>query len=196
MQSVRTTDFDPISQSADSRYGVISVTPSLRPAQAADVDTIGALHYHSRIAAYRDFVPLAGLQALSAASLAAWWRERLVYEAETHRLTVAVDSCTGRTVGFSYVGPEEESTEGVGQLYAIHLDPTAQGRGFGRALMVDALATMRGNGWRRAVLWVLEGNAHARRFYERGGWWPDGRAREELMGSAPTRQLRYARGVV
>jgi ribosomal protein S18 acetylase RimI-like enzyme len=185
------TYFDPIRQSADSRYGAISVTFSLRLAQAADIDDIGVLHYDSRIAAYRDFVPIAGLRALSPESLAAWWRERFAYESETHRLTVAVDN--GRTVGFSYVGPEEEHTAGVGQLYAIHLDPAAQGRGFGRALMTDALATIAGKGWDRAVLWVLDGNAHARRFYERGGWRADGREREELMGASPTRQLRYAR---
>ncbi|GAA1873058.1 GNAT family N-acetyltransferase [Asanoa iriomotensis] len=166
------------------------MTFSLRLAQAVDIDDIGALHYDSRIAAYRDFVPIAGLQALSPESLAAWWRERFTYESETHRLTVAVDD--GRTVGFSYVGPEEEHTAGVGQLYAIHLDPATQGRGFGRALMADALDTMRDNRWGSAVLWVLDGNAHARRFYERGGWRPDGREREELMGAAPTRQLRYA----
>ena len=167
------------------------MTLSLRLAQAADIDAIGALHYESRMAAYRDFVPLAGLRALAPESLAAWWRERFAYESGTHRLTVAESD--GRIVGFSYVGPEEEHEAGVGQLYAIHLDPAAQGRGFGRALMTDALATIERNGWRRAVLWVLDGNAHARRFYERGGWRPDGREREELMGAAPTRQLRYAR---
>ncbi|MEV4618888.1 GNAT family N-acetyltransferase [Asanoa sp. NPDC049573] len=167
------------------------MTLSLRPAHADDIEAIGRLHYDSRIAAYREFVPMAGLRALSPELLTAWWRERFGYEADTHRLTVAVDDDT--PVGFSYVGPEEEFTPETGQLYAIHLDPAAQGRGIGRALMRDALAAMREAGWRQAVLWVLEGNAHARRFYERGGWLPDGREREELMGAAPTRQLRYSR---
>ncbi|SNS90206.1 L-amino acid N-acyltransferase YncA [Asanoa hainanensis] len=167
------------------------MTLSLRPAQAADIDAIGALHYDSRIAAYRDFVPIAGLSALSPESLTAWWRERFAYESDTHRLTVAFDD--DQLVGFSYVGPEEYHEAEVGQLYAIHLDPTAQGRGIGRALMVDALEAMSRKGWERVVLWVLEGNTHARRFYERGGWRPDGREREELMGAAPTRQLRYER---
>jgi ribosomal protein S18 acetylase RimI-like enzyme len=183
------TDFDPIRHSADSRYGAISVTLSLRPAHADDIDSIGTLHYRSRIAAYRDFVPIDGLSALSPESLSAWWRERFTYEADTHRLTVAIDD--GRTVGFSYVGPEEEHTPDLGQLYAIHLLPEAQGRGIGKALMCDAIEAMRRREWSAAVLWVLEGNAHARRFYERGGWRPDGREREEMIGTAPTRQLRY-----
>jgi len=148
------------------------------------------MHYHSRIAAYRDFVPMDGLLALSAHSLRAWWRERFTYEQDTHRLTLAFDD--DRVVGFSYVGPEEDHHAGVGQLYAIHLDPAAQGHGFGRALMRDALASMKAAGCGSAVLWVLAGNAHARGFYERGGWHADGNEREELMGAAPTRQLRYS----
>jgi hypothetical protein len=43
-----------------------------------------------------------------------------------------------------------------------------------------------------AVLWVLEGNARARRFYERGGWAADGTTRDEPMGGEMTHQLRYA----
>jgi ribosomal protein S18 acetylase RimI-like enzyme len=54
------------------------------------------------------------------------------------------------------------------------VDPDAQGRGIGRALMADALETLAARGWRHAVLWVLADNAHARRFYERGGWVDEG----------------------
>jgi GNAT superfamily N-acetyltransferase len=77
----------------------------------------------------------------------------------------------------------------VRELYAIHVDPAYLGTGVGRALMADALPRL-GD---RAVLWVLEQNARARRFYERGGWEFDGTTREEPMGGVPTRQLRYAR---
>lgn len=166
------------------------MTLSLRPAQARDIDAVGAMHYASRLAAYRDFVPLDGLRAMSAESLTAWWRERFRYESDTHRLTIALAG--DRPVGFTYVGPDEDDDR-VAQLYAIHLDPAEQGQGYGRALMRDALAAMRAAGWREAVLWVLAGNGHARRFYERGGWAPDGAEREELVGAAPTRQLRYRR---
>ena len=51
--------------------------------------------------------------------------------------------------------------------------------------MVDALDAMRAQGWRRAVLWVLRDNAHARAFYERGGWTPTGAEREEHIGTVP-----------
>jgi hypothetical protein len=59
--------------------------------------------------------------------------------------------------------------------------------------MADALATLYRRGWRRAALWVLAGNAHAQRFYRRGGWTPDGTERESDIGPVRTRQLRYVR---
>jgi ribosomal protein S18 acetylase RimI-like enzyme len=119
-----------------------------------------------------------------------WWTERWKWERDTHRLTVAVDGDRlgdgEQVVGFSYVGPSEE--DGVRELYAIHVDPGHLGGGVGKLLMVDALEHLGDH----AVLWVLEGNARARRFYERGGWRADGVTRDEEMGGEPTHQLRYA----
>jgi hypothetical protein len=42
-----------------------------------------------------------------------------------------------------------------------------------------------------STLWVLEGNAQARRFYERRGWSPDGAAREAFG----VLELRYRRAI-
>ncbi|MGI5212177.1 N-acetyltransferase family protein [Plantactinospora sp. CA-290183] len=174
------------------------MTLMLRPAVAGDLRAIGALHQRSRSAAYRDFLPAEALAAVSAETMGEYWTERWSWERDSHLLTVAERD--GRLVGFSYVGPhdpEEPDSAGpdVGELYAIHLDPAEQGRGTGRALMVDALATFRLRGWRRAVLWVLAQNTHARDFYARGGWRPDGVEREGDIGPAPTWQVRYVRPV-
>jgi GNAT superfamily N-acetyltransferase len=167
------------------------VTISLREAGAADVPAVGALHHQSRVAAYGDILPAEALSSLTAEMMSAWWVGRWPYERDSHVLTVAERD--GRLAGFSYVGPDEDGEADAGELYAIHLDPDQQGTGVGRALMIDALATLRRRGFRRGLLWVLADNAHARRFYERGGWTPDGTEREGNIGPAVTRQLRYAR---
>jgi RimJ/RimL family protein N-acetyltransferase len=44
------------------------------------------------------------------------------------------------------------------------------------------------------VLWVLEANERARRFYERGGWKADGETRVEAISGQPVPQVRYRRG--
>jgi GNAT superfamily N-acetyltransferase len=167
------------------------VTVTLRPATDHDLMAVGALHQRSRVATYSSFLPAEALAEPTGEAMGRYWVERWAWERDTHRLIVAerVDAL----VGFSYVGPDDEDDPKTGLLNAIHLDPAEQGRGVGRALMVDALDAMRDRGWSRAVLWVLRENAHARAFYERGGWTPTGAEREEHMGTAPTIQLRYAR---
>ena len=159
----------------------------LRPAGEDDLAGIGDLHYRSRASAYADIVSPAALTFGSPAALGEWWAERFKWERETHRLTVAVDG--DRLAGFTYLGVSEEP--GVAELSAIHADPAYVGRGVGRALMIDALGALPRYG-ERAVLWVLEDNTRARRFYEHGGWRADGERRVEPIGDEPVTQLRYA----
>ena len=148
---------------------------------------IGDLHHRSRASAYADIVSPEALTFGSPAAMGEWWSERWKWERETHRLTVAVDG--DRLAGFTYLGLSEEP--GVAELSAIHADPAYVGRGVGRALMIDALAALPRYG-DRAVLWVLERNVRARRFYERGGWRADGQRRVEPIGGEPVDQLRYS----
>jgi GNAT superfamily N-acetyltransferase len=145
---------------------------------------IGALHHRSRAAAYAHFLPPEALNFGSADALGEWWSERWKWEREDHRMTVAMDG--DRLVGFSYLGPDEEP--GAMLLSAIHVDPEYVGSGVGKRLMLDALEHL-GD---RALLWVLDGNDRARRFYERGGWVFDGTVRDEKMSGVVTHQLRYA----
>jgi GNAT superfamily N-acetyltransferase len=164
-------------------WGEMGVTVLLRTGNGVDCPAVGALHHRSRAAAYAHFLSPQALNFGSPEALGEWWSERWKWEHETHRLTVAVDG--DRIVGFSYLGPDEEP--GVMLLNAIHVDPSYLGGGVGKLLMLDALPHL-GD---RAVLWVLERNDRARRFYEKGGWVFDGTTRDESMGGENTHQLRY-----
>lgn len=172
------------------------MTLTLRPAVAGDLRAVGALHQRSRVAAYSPFLPPEALVLPTAGMLGEYWVQRWSYERDDHLMTVAERD--GRLVGFTYLGPD--ARDGVPDadtavLHAIHLEPTERGRGTGRALMGTALASMRSLGRRRATLWVLRDNTPARRFYARGGWAPDGRARAEPFGPLLVAQLRYARAL-
>ena len=161
----------------------------IRPAAAADLVAVGELHHRSRRSAYAHLVPVELLDTVPAAATAQWWVERWAYEQETHRLFTAWAG--DRLAGFTYVGPGEEP--GTSELYAIHVDPELVGSGVGRRLMETAEAALVELGAPRAVLWVLSGNARARRFYQRAGWAPDGGKRQAPMGPVMTDQLRYAK---
>jgi GNAT superfamily N-acetyltransferase len=156
----------------------------LRPGTERDLSAVGSLHYRSRASAYAHILSPTALTYGSPQALGEWWVERWRWERHTHRLTVAIDG--GAVVGFTYLGPSADP--GVMELSAIHVDPVYVGSGVGRLLMCDALPHLGA----RAVLWVLEGNERARRFYERGGWTFDGATRDLPMGGETSHQLRYA----
>jgi len=161
----------------------------LRTGKDSDLEFVGALHLRSRAAAYAHILQPETLAGGRDEALGEYWVERWKWERETHRLTVAEQD--GKIVGFTYVGPSE--TEGAVELYAIHVDPELVGTGVGRELMANALEQLEEIGGERAVLWVLEENERARRFYDRGGWKPDGATRVEAVNGEPVPQLRYSR---
>lgn len=161
-----------------------------------DVGAVAALHVLSRKVTYRGIIPDEDLAAVNVGAFWQHWADRVARERDTHELFVAEEN--GELRGFSYVGPgdeEEQVPPDTGVLYAIHVHPSAQGQGLGRSLMDRCLRTLAGMGFARAVLWVLEGNDRARRFYERGGWRHDGTVRDAPLGQALTRQLRYGRAI-
>jgi ribosomal protein S18 acetylase RimI-like enzyme len=50
---------------------------------------------------------------------------------------------------------------------------------------------LRCRGFDEAVLWVLETNERARRFYEKAGWKTDGQTKTEERGPVVLNDVRY-----
>jgi ribosomal protein S18 acetylase RimI-like enzyme len=83
-------------------------------------------------------------------------------------------------VGFVTFGPSRDrDTAGLGEIYALYVDPGRYESGVGRMLMAHARRRLKGQGFEAAVLWVLQGNERAASFYESEGWAADGAVREE-----------------
>lgn len=88
----------------------------------------------------------------------------------------------GRTVvGFVSVG-ECSDGDADGELFAIYVDPDHWGTGVGRELIASGEQRLRELGHTDVILWVLEDNPRARRFYERAGWHHDGERRITVLG--------------
>ena len=66
---------------------------------------------------------------------------------------------------------------GKDEVHALYVDPEAQQRGTGRALLERALAEMRAAGAEEATIWSLAVNARASAFYEASGFARDGAER-------------------
>lgn len=170
------------------------VTPVIRHAQLGHADWIGAIQVRAWQAAYRGVMPEAYLDELDVDDRAAYWRRQVLALLPGQRLKVIVDD--GVVVGFAAGGPEHDGQDaGIGELYAINLDPRVWGRGLGRALLRDMTAELAELGYREAVLWVVPQNDRARRFYESEEWRDDHLRRDDEVFGVVVPEMRYRRAL-
>jgi GNAT superfamily N-acetyltransferase len=148
------------------------------------------VHVRTWQAAYEHVFGAERLAGLDPEARTARWREWLE-EGQEAFVAVADD----RVVAFAWVGPSRDPTADA-ELYAIYALPEAWGTGAGPALMRASVEAMRAAGYGEAILWVLEANARARRFYEREGWTLDpGVLREDDFLGVRVREVRYRLGL-
>jgi ribosomal protein S18 acetylase RimI-like enzyme len=163
---------------------------TVRLAAAADADAIGRIQVESWRAAYTGLLPDEAVDRFDVASRQQLWREGLARTPRPGSATFVVEE-TGEVIGFASVGASREpDAEREGELYAIYLHPTCWGRAIGKALLQRAEESLRGSGYRTAILYVLEGNERAERFYGSAGWEQDGSKVDEFQGATVT-ELRY-----
>lgn len=150
----------------------------IRAATKADADGITDVQVASWRVGYAHVFPPSVLYADDfESSRRAFWR--LWRFAPGHRIAVAVDTARDdlTVVGFASYGPERERARGFtgrGEVWAFYLDPGVWGSGIADDLMRHTETRLESEGFKSAVLWVLEDNPRARRFYERFGWTTSG----------------------
>jgi RimJ/RimL family protein N-acetyltransferase len=162
----------------------------LRRATPEDAGAIAAGHVASWQAAYRGLMPDAYLDALSVEDRAAQWRGSLEREELRGKRTFVVEAEHRRLIGYATVGQDEQPDRGL--LLLMYVLEEAWGTGVGRALLGAAHNALRELGYSAAVLWVLERNERARRFYEAAGWRADGERQTHDYGGAQLEAIRYA----
>ena len=157
----------------------------VRRASVADAADIAAVHVQTWRAAYAHVFGPERLAGMDVEARTGRWREWL----ERGEAAFVADD-DGRIAGFVWVGPSRDA-DAEGELYAIYALPEAWGGGAGPALMRAGVDAMREAGHRDAVLWVLEDNPRARRFYEREGWELDGNRKEDEFLGRRVAELRH-----
>lgn len=147
------------------------MTFEIRAATRADADGITDVQVASWRAGYAHVFPDSVLHAddFDSTRRAFWTGWRF---APGHRVAVAVRT-DERVVGFCSYGPERERARGFtgrGEVWAFYLHPDVWGSGLADELITYTEERLRAEGFDIAVLWVLDDNPRARRFYERHGW--------------------------
>jgi len=166
----------------------------IRRALADDALGVATVHVRSWQGAYRGLLPDVYLDQLDVDARRAGWAA-MIAEADWPRTgTLVAAEANGNVVGFAHVGPardEDLDPLVVGELASIYLLPQVWGSGVGRRLMLAAVNVLRDAGFGAAILWVLDGNDRAQRFYEIGGWQLDGAAKDIVIAETPLAEVRY-----
>jgi len=153
----------------------------IRPASPDDAAAIAALHAESWRSAYRGLVPDDDLGGGLEAERLQFWRNRFAGP-DPHRRVVFAATAGDLLVGFTCVLADADPRYGP-LLDNLHVKPGWRGQGIGARLLDDSRQWSRAIAPRRPMhLWVLEGNAPARRFYRAQGGVEDGRRSEERGG--------------
>jgi len=158
----------------------------VRRARPEDAAAIAEVHVRTWQVAYEHVFGAEKLATLDPERRREWWERSIRAGLEP----VFVAESAGRIVAFANVGASQDADAG-GQLYAIYALPEAWGTGVGHELMAACLGALRDAGHGDAILYVLEDNPRARRFYEREGWALDGGTKTDEFLGVPVPEVRY-----
>lgn len=165
----------------------------LRPATPDDAMAVARVHVRSWRAAYRNLLPDAYLDQLRPEDRAPHY-DFATTDPRRPRTVVAEEE--GAVLGFATTAPSRDADAAeAGELYALYVDPDQWGKGYGVALIAAARRTLFESGHRIAILWVLEGNRRADRFYRADGWLPDGTRRTDTVWGIEVSEVRYRRAL-
>ncbi|MEU1191185.1 GNAT family N-acetyltransferase [Streptomyces sp. NPDC005859] len=159
----------------------------------ADVERVSEIRVRGWQAAYRGLLPRSYLDALSATEDAEHRRNRFGQGGAD--VVNLVAERAGRVVGWAAHGGyrDGEVRTPDAELYALYVDTEHIGTGVGRVLLQESAREADALGRSRVYLWVLAGNAPARRFYESAGFHADGAEEPFEVEGVAVPEVRYVR---
>jgi GNAT superfamily N-acetyltransferase len=190
----------------------VAAVVRIRPACPDDAGPVIAIWAESWQAAYSGIMPADFLARATGPDSVTRRTSELARQLADERfrggLIVADTSAdvggTGGVIGYARFGPEREADgparplpatladAGKAELYAIYVRPQMWSAGAGRSLIASVIDRASALGYATLSLWVLAGNARARRFYELSGFAATGESKAEDRFASVT-EVRYQR---
>lgn len=167
---------------------------TVRAMAEADVAAVSAIRVTGWKAAYVGIVPQSHLDGMTVEADTQQRRQHFKRSKAGTTNLVTVDS-RGRVVGWACFGPfRGTGTSAItGELYALYVQPSLIGSGIGRTLLEAVHAHALAHGFDLMLLWVLNENTTARRFYERAGYVADGVVQADDYDGVSVSEVRYQR---
>lgn len=153
----------------------------VRDALLSDAPSIARVHVAAWHATYRGLMPDSVMNRITLDERTARWTVNLATTDRARRNTVyEVPAPDGERIvqGFGTFGVSRDEP-GTAEVWALYVHPDRWGTGAGRELMRDGLAHLKQRGFDDVMLWVLEGNHRAIRFYRAVGFELDGGKKDD-----------------
>ena len=162
----------------------------IRKALPDDAYEYARIHIACWQAAYKDMIPDEYLSNMDIDELAEK-TQRVLINPGSFNWFYAENN--GEMIGRLVIGKARDKDKvEAGEIAAMYLLSEFWDKGYGKEMMEFSLAELRRAGHEEALLWVLEANSRARRFYEKCGFVFDGTKNEINLG-APLIEVRYTR---
>lgn len=159
-----------------------TLTIDIRRAEPRDAAAIAGVHAQSWQGAYGGIIPFKALTAMIGRRGTAWWADAIRRAA-----SVLVVEIGGEVVGYATLGKNRaRELPQEGEIYELYIRPEYQGVGLGSRLFAAARGKLAAHGLSGLVVWALEDNFNATRFYAGAG----GRDVAEGVEVFDTRALR------
>lgn len=160
---------------------------SIRAATLDDASAMADIYRRSWSAAYNGLLPAEAIQTVNAGRDAGCRKMLAGSSSGWHFLALKENTPIGL---LSLCRCRDKGDSAYGEIRAIYLLPEYWHSGYGRRMLKFAVEELRSRGFDSVILWVLESNLRARRFYEANGFAFDGASKTERIGE-PQTELRY-----
>lgn len=136
--------------------------------------------------AYKDIIPQIFLDSIPVGK----WTTSI--QAQDRHNLVAVDQ--DHIIGtLSFCKSRWKNYKDYGEIVSLYLLPEYMGKGYGKELLESALNELTTQGFNHILLWVIDENVGARRFYEKQGFTYQNIYLTENIGGKDIRELMYMR---
>jgi len=157
----------------------------IRKANILDARDIAIVHIRSWIAAYSGIVPYQAIAAVNGGRLSLW-QKILKNDSDAF-----VGVCNHEIAGFVGMSEsrDDDAKPDTYEIVAFYLAPEYFGKGIAQTMMEYALEHIKKMGYNSVILWTLEENTRARKFYEKCGFLPE--FKKEITIGKPLIEIRY-----
>jgi GNAT superfamily N-acetyltransferase len=165
----------------------------IRYANQDDADSLALIYSQSYQVAFKDIIPDNILENVFSVKKRKEGLLRELSEGVPANIIMYYDD---NPIGILTYGKSKDESldDSFVEIWRIYLLPSFWGKNIGAELMNWAVTELHQKGYKKIILWVIEDNARARKFYEKMGFTHDGATRIINVGKE-LKDFRYIKCV-